>query len=369
MNIILSAIKKAMRDKEYMCTVIFLAVLLPYLFSAIFYNVDFNDDKKETVNLIINVNESSDTIRNYEAILKDLDKENKNLTIAYKIKEELNFNEEDSYEMKIIIDEKNNEIKFLASNESNLYESMIVELTKSYFNQSFAYEFATQNGYELNTNKQNIIKHTNYFNEEKVKEVNNEEYFSIIMLQMAILVSSINAFKNISYIKGNIGKRIYSSPMPMRKLVLNEYIGSFAFSFIQGVTILGIGNILYKVNVNLSNVLGLVFMIVLLAFMAASIGIFVASLFESNMVGENVVSIIVVVMTIASGKMTPEFQSESIGGIFRINPFVWVSEAMINLVENNTYTGVFSAMVVTVVFSLILIIISTILMKKRKVVR
>ena len=369
MNIILSAMKKAMRDKEYMCTVIFLAVLLPYLFSTLFSNVYFDDEKKETVNLMINVNESSDTIKNYEKALKELDKENKNLTIDYKIKKELNFNEEDNYDIKIIIDEKNNEIKFLADNRKGFYESMIIELTKSYFNQSFTHEFVAKNGYQLNTQNQNIIKHTNYFKKEEVKEVNYEEYFSIIMLQMAILVSSINAFKNISYIKGNIGKRIYSSPMSMRKLILNEYIGSFAFSFIQGTVILGVVNILYNVNINLYNSLGLVLMIGLLSFMATSIGIFIASLFESKMVGENIVSMVVVVMTISSGKMTPEFQSESIGGIFRINPFVWISEAMINLVENNSYIGVSSAMLVTIIFSLLLIISSTILMKKRKVVR
>ena len=79
MSIILSSIKRGLRDKNTLISNIFLALVLPYLFSIIF---SF-EGNTENINLCIIGNENSETIKSYVNVLEDFDKGNEKINLKY----------------------------------------------------------------------------------------------------------------------------------------------------------------------------------------------------------------------------------------------------------------------------------------------
>lgn len=374
MSIILSAIKRSLRDKNTIVGNILLVIMLPYIFSLIF---DY-DGGKESLDINIVGNKNSEINKSYVKSLEEFDKENEMISLDYKIytKEEFyenkNSEEVNKSNLTVIIDEKNRHIKFEGSKKLSMGEEVIEGITKEFFNSMFLYESVAKEG-EVPSISNNLVKVSEY-KSEGIKSLITEDidygkYFSVVMLQMAILAVSACSFKNIFYIKENIGNRVKSSPVKMSKLMSLELIGSFIVIFAQGIIMLLAIAILYGVNITKQNLLGIIALISGLSMLSVCIGLFASSICKKRSIGENVCSIIVTVMALASGELMPHMEQFAKDiPILKLNPFVWISKEFNSLVTLNYSENLYTALGVGIIASIVLMAIS-ILILSRKVVK
>lgn len=368
MNIILSSIKRGLRDKAALISNMFLILVLPYIFSIIYSN----QYGKENIDLNIIGNKNSEIIKSYADTLEKYDEENNKIDINYKIygKEDYEKIEDENTKLSIIIDEENRSIHFKSKNDLSIAITSIQALTKEYFNSISTYESITVNG-NLPVYNNNILKMSNEKIDEKYEknltEMDYESYFSIVMLQMAILVSSIYVFKNTFYLKETLGQRVKSSPAKMYNLICKEVIGGVVLIFGQGLAMLGIIIGFYGVNINLQNILGILLSLGLLTLLAVSLGIFSMTLAKKQSIGDNICSIAVTIMTLASGAMMPQMDIFESISIVKINPFYWINKELDSLINLNTYENIYATLFVSIGLSLILAIISIIILNKKVV--
>ncbi|WP_195940068.1 ABC transporter permease [Romboutsia sp. 1001713B170131_170501_G6] len=374
MSIILSAIKRSLRDKNTIVGNILLVIMLPYIFSLIF---DY-DGGKESLDINIVGNKNSEINKSYVKSLEEFDKENEMISLDYKIytKEEFyenkNSEEVNKSNLTVIIDEKNRHIKFEGSKKLSMGEEVIEGITKEFFNSMFLYESVAKEG-EVPSISNNLVKVSEY-KSEGIKSLITEDidygkYFSVVMLQMAILAVSACSFKNTFYIKENIGNRVKSSPVKMSKLMSLELIGSFIVIFAQGIIMLLAIAILYGVNITKQNLLGIIALISVLSMLSVCIGLFASSICKKRSIGENVCSIIVTVMALASGELMPHMEQFAKDiPILKLNPFVWISKEFNSLVTLNYSENLYTALGVGIIASIVLMAIS-ILILSRKVVK
>ncbi len=377
MNIILSSIKRGLRDKNTVLSNIFLALILPYIFTIIF---SFGGGKEE-INLAIVGESKSAVISSYCEALDKFDDGNSNISIDYNIYSENEFEKSNlskSNDLVIKIDEKNKKINFDGSSDISIGQQAVEGLTEEFFNSMSVYEslnkqnhikideknkkinfdgssdisigqqaveglteefFNSMSVYE-SLNKQNhtpvnisdMIKNEEYSRtNEKSKSILDDmeysEYFALVMLQMAILVGGTHAFKNTFYIKEKLGSRVKISPAKISSLLSLELVGSFCLIFIQGIAILGAVALFYGVNVNLNNILPILLLIVLLSLFAVCLGIFTTALAKKKTSGDNICSLIVTVLTLASGQLMPQM-SDSFDkvSLVKLNPFLWIAK-------------------------------------------
>ncbi|MEW9077141.1 ABC transporter permease [Terrisporobacter glycolicus] len=371
MNIILSSIKRGLRDKNTVLSNIFLALLLPYIFSIIF---SF-EGGKEDINLAIVGNTKSSIINSYCEALEKFDDNNSKINIDYKIYSENEFDKNNlpkSNSLIVNIDEKDKKVNVGESSDISMGQESVKKLTEEFFNSISVYESLNKENYTP-TNVTNIIKNEKYNVSEKSKSILDDmeygEYFALVMLEMAILVGSIHAFKNTFYIKEKLGNRVKISPAKVSSLLSLELVGSFFLIFSQGLVMLGAAVIFYGVNVNINNILPILSIIGLLSLFAVCLGIFTTALGNKKNSGDNICSFIVTVLALASGQLMPQM-SDSFDKIslIKLNPFLWISKELNNLVAYNSSENLLMTVVITLTASLILMVISTILLK-RKVVR
>ncbi|MDB8789096.1 MULTISPECIES: ABC transporter permease [unclassified Romboutsia] len=372
MSIILSAIKRSLRDKNTIIGTIFLVIMLPYIFSIIF---SF-DSVKESLDISIVGNKNSEINKSYVKALEEFDKENEMISLDYKIynKEELdkNIEEVNKSNLTVIIDDKNRNIKFEGSKKLSMGEEVIEGITKEFFNLMSVYESVAKEG-EVPSISNNLVKVSEYKSEGNknliAEDIDYGKYFSVVMLQMAILAVSACSFKNTFYIKENIGERAKSSPMKISKLMSLELIGSFIVIFGQGIIMLLAISILYGVNITKQNLLGMIALISVLSMLSVCIGLFASSICKKRSVGENVCSIIVTVMALASGELMPKMEQFAKNiPILKLNPFVWISKEFNSLVTLNYSENLYTALGVGIIASIVLMAIS-ILILSRKVVK
>lgn len=202
-----------------------------------------------------------------------------------------------------------------------------------------------------------------------MQDIDYGSYFAIVMLQMAILVGGIHSFKSTFYIKENIGNRVKSSPIKMLKLITLELIASFILIFAQGIIMLILLSLIYGVKVTLSNVIPVLSLIAVLTILAVSIGVFATAISKKKTSGENICSIIVVIMTLASGELMPNMidSFKDISFLY-LNPFIWISNELSSLLTFNVSERLFSSLGIGIVVYTLLIIISTLILN-RKVVK
>lgn len=303
MNIILSSIKRGLRDKNTVLSNIFLALLLPYIFSIIF---SF-EGGKEDINLAIVGNTKSSIINSYCEALEKFDDNNSKINIDYKIYSENEFDKNNlpkSNSLIVNIDEKDKKVNVGESSDISMGQESVKKLTEEFFNSISVYESLNKENYTP-TNVTNIIKNEKYNVSEKSKSILDDmeygEYFALVMLEMAILVGSIHAFKNTFYIKEKLGNRVKISPAKVSSLLSLELVGSFFLIFSQGLVMLGAAVIFYGVNVNINNILPILSIIGLLSLFAVCLGIFTTALGNKKNSGDNICSFIVTVLALASG--------------------------------------------------------------------
>ncbi|MBC5995702.1 ABC transporter permease [Romboutsia ilealis] len=374
MSIILSSIKRGLRDKNTLISNIFLALVLPYLFSIIF---SF-EGNTENINLCIIGNENSETIKSYVNVLEDFDKGNEKINLKYKIysQEEANRIKEDGNNKKsdlvISIDEENKKINFEGSNTLNVGERAVEGITEEFFNSVSVYESISKES-EIPQINSNVVKVSEYKNDSNntnmnMQDIDYESYFAIVMLQMAILVGGIHSFKSTFYIKEKIGSRVKISPIKMIKLITLELIGSFILIFVEGIIMLSLLSLIYGVKVTLSNLVPVLSLIATLTILAVSIGVFATAISKKKTSGENVCSIIVVIMTLASGELMPNMVDsfKDISFLY-LNPFIWISNELSSLLTFNVSEMLFSSLGIGIIASALLIIISTLILNRKAV--
>lgn len=356
MNIIISTIKRSLRDKSIILTTIFLVLILPYIFSIMFGS----ESKVETVNINIIADEKSSLTKSYIEFIDNFEKNNKDIKIVHSLN-----SDSESEDLGIKIDEKNKSVKILGSKKLRVSESIVQNITEEFFNQITINEIANKNK-EVN---ESIIKETVLKSESNSNEYRDyKAYFAVIMLQMATLTASIYAFKNTFYIKENIGERALSSPIKISKLLIMEVIGSFIAIFTQGVITLLMISIIYGVKITTINIFGLIYLMALLSLFAVSIGIFVSAIAKKRIQGDNIVSCIVTVLALSSGKFIPNMFDNNVSKILKLNPFTLLSESMLKLVDSNIYSNIGSATILTMFFVVVLVAIAIFILK-RKVVK
>lgn len=355
MGVILSSIKRSVRDKNSLLGTLMLILLLPSIFSMMYSSTDV---VKESISLCIKENTKSRYIMEYVDFLKEFDRENDNIELdIYLNEKELDSN------IVIELDDKNKVINFKGNKSLSMGESVIARISEEFFNKVSMQEVMNQSSHINNINNQ-IIKNTSYSVDKE--NMDYTSYFALICLEMATLVGSIFAFKNTYYIKENIGRRAKTASVKVSKLLILELIGSFIIIFLQSVVILVISSIIYGVNINTSNILPIMGLLVILSLLAVSLGILCSAICKQKSWGENILSIIVTIMTISSGTLMPQWDINGMS-ITNLNPFKSIHESLFLLVENNSIQGFNFAIGISAFCSVMMMIVAVVVLNRKLV--
>lgn len=355
MSIILSSIKRSIRDKNSLLGTLMLILVLPSIFSMMYSSTDI---EKESINLCIKEDTKSRYTMEYVDFLKEFDKENDNIELNIYLNEK----ELDS-DIVIELDDKNKVINFKGNKSLSMGESIVAKISEEFFNTVAMQEIMSQSSSINNINNQ-IIKNTVYSVDKE--EMNYTAYFALVSLEMVTLVGSIFAFKNTYYIKENIGRRVKMASMKVSKLLTLELIGSFIIIFLQSVAILVISSIIYGVNINTNNVVPIMGLLGILSILAVSLGILCSSISKQKSWGENILSMIVTIMTISSGTLMPQWDINSMS-ITNLNPFKNIHQSLFLLVENNSIQGFNFAIGISVLYSVIMMIVAVVVLNRKLV--
>lgn len=355
MSIIFSSIKRSLRDKNSLLSNLMLVLVLPFIFSMM-YDTDL---EKESINLNIKGNVNSQITKSYIEFMEDFDKENENIELNVILNESKN-----TSDVVIEIDEKNKSITFIGNKTMNIAENIVAGASEEFFNILSMQEVIYKSGNMDTVSNNNIIKNTVYKNNEET--LNYEAYFAITMLEMATLVGSIFAFRNTFYIKENIGNRAKTSSIRISKLMTLELIGSFIIIFLQSIVILISSSVLYGVNINLNNIIPIILVLAVLSILAVSIGILCSAISNKRSWGENIVSLLVTAITLASGTLMPNWDMNGTV-ITNINPFKWIHQSIFSLVENGSAQNLNLSLGMTIGCSIIIMIIATFILNRKVV--
>lgn len=355
MSIILSSIKRSIRDKSSILGNLMLVLILPFIFSMM-YDTDL---EKEKINLGINGDANSKLTQSYVEFMENFDKENESIELNIKV----NDKENNSY-IVIEIDESNKSINFKGSKTLSIGENIVAGVSEEFFNMLSMEEVISQSGNNKILINNNIIKNTIYENNEE--KINYQAFFSIVMLEMVTLVSSIFAFKNTFYIKENIGHRAKISPIKISKLMTFELVGSFIIIFLQSIAVLFMSSIIYGININLNNIVPIVLLLGVLSLLAVSLGILCSAISKKKSMGENMVSLIVTAITLASGKLMPHADISKMT-FTDINPFKWIHHSLFSLVESGSIQYFNLALGITMAYSIIMMIIAIVILNRKVV--
>ncbi|RDY29127.1 ABC transporter permease [Romboutsia weinsteinii] len=355
MSIIFSSIKRCFRDKNNILSIIFVALFLPYLFSVMYssQNEDFE------VNMYIESSATSSISKSYVDFIKEFDKNNKNIKINY-----INKSQSDKSDLIVNIDDENKKISFKANESMNFGTVIIENITEEFFNQISIYEVASKVSTLPQEGENKYVKETSFKSEEPM---DYKQYFSVTMLLMTTMTSSIIVFKNTFYLKEAIGRKVLSSSMPVSKLITLELLGSFICIFLQAMIIIVLDIILYDLQINLKNVIPIVVLMATFSLFTVSIGILVSSIVKKKSHGENIVSFITLIIMFSSGQITVDLEMSMESIIFNMNPVKWINEAMFALVEGNINVNISTAILMTLIYTVILGLVSVVFLKKKAV--
>lgn len=372
-HIFRNRLKILLRNKMMIFWTMIFPIVLATLFYFAFSDIE-NDSKLKAIDIAVIQNEQFENNKTLKTVLESVssDEENKIFNIQYvdesKAKELLDEGKIEGY---ILSEEKTS----IIVKENGINQTII----KYVIDQVYQLENVVKNIYEYNPESiVNVVKeillsdNANYFNDSSSKNMNMMEIEFYTLIGMACLYGGFLALIVVDETEANLsakGARISITPVHKLKVLLISLLVAFIIQFVEVLILIGY---LYCIlGVNFGGNLGYVCLLALFGCLAGtSLGLLVGvSSKKSDGIKTGILLAITMTGSFLSGMMGVSMKyiiQENIPILAKINPVNMITDGYYSLYYYNTMNRYYSNIASLTVFSIIMVVISYLFIRRKK---
>ncbi|MGL4736303.1 MAG: ABC transporter permease [Cellulosilyticaceae bacterium] len=158
---------------------------------------------------------------------------------------------------------------------------------------------------------------------------------TITMIVFGALLGGQYGINQMFYIKEARGRRVITAPIREGSLYIYELIASFMVLFVVTLGLVGIYSVSYDLGLE-QNLVGVVGIVAALTFMAITMGVVIGMFVKSPSAGENILSLIVIVVNFTSGGFTP---GVDLGLVGKLSPIRGILDVLTDMVVKGRADG------------------------------
>lgn len=368
-KIAIKEIKISFRDKKNLAIMVLFPMLLMTVLGAAFGGV-FKTSRNIPQMKILYMDKGSEITKDVFSKFKDVTKDD----IVFV--ENNNFEEgklkmsNSEYAAYLIIREDKIEI---CKNEkdnfnANLVQS-ILETVVSRYNTIIS--IAAVNPQSLKEIKNDFSKeYTEIVSLENKRTPSAKDFYSITMLTLIIMYSAIGGSETIGHERARkTSQRILFSPVKRYEYLLGKILGNCVATLFQIIPVIFYSK--YILKAYWGNHMGTIMLIITsLIFMAISLGIGLAYVFNSDIIASKVLNLTIPLFVfLGGGYFTVDVINNNLFQMITgLSPIKWTNKAMFNVIYSNDFSLVGKSIFVNILFGFILVIISSLHFKKEAAV-
>lgn len=199
------------------------------------------------------------------------------------------------------------------------------------------------------------IEYTNISGETDAKAIDQ-----ILPGVLAITLMQLGLFGalNLAKLKENKTLRAYGvTPVTKRTIIISELIVKLCVCLIQGLIVIGLGALIFDLNVYFGNTHLIILWILLGGATFISLGYMFVALFHSFEATNGVIQIVQMGMMFLSGVFIPiTILPKAVQGVIHCNPVAYLSDALSAVITN---TGSYYGYLTDFIFLFVMMVIST----------
>ncbi|MGH4123522.1 MAG: ABC transporter permease [Clostridium sp.] len=198
---------------------------------------------------------------------------------------------------------------------------------------------------------------SNYYSGEQ--GITSFYYYTIVSIPFCTFLGAVS----LIYIAkeeclAKCGKRFIIAPIGNGAIVLSKIIPSTIAMTIFNIIIMIICRFIFKVDFK-GNFIELILLLMVIAFMSCSIGTFIGICTKDFMAVKNFVSMPILIMAALGGSFFPIGSLGNVVNIISyISPLTWINRGVFNMMNDNSMTLYFIAMLLSLITGLIFTISS-----------
>jgi ABC-2 type transport system permease protein len=204
---------------------------------------------------------------------------------------------------------------------------------------------------------------TNYYSGEQ--GITSFYYYTIVSIPFCTFLGAVSLIyiaKEESLAK--CGERFIISPISKGAIVLSKIIPSTIAMTIFNIIIMTTCRFIFKVDYK-GNFIELILLLTVIAFMSCSIGTFIGICTKDFMAVKNFVSMPILIMAALGGAFFPIGNLGNLVNILSyISPLTWINKGIFNMMNDNSMTLYFIAIVLSLITGLIFTLASIKMFKK-----
>ncbi|NLK86410.1 MAG: ABC transporter permease [Clostridiaceae bacterium] len=254
-------------------------------------------------------------------------------------------------------------------NERRGYSASIVENALGSFLDTYVTMsvIARNNPAALSQQSSGRSSHVMISSIDRKRQPSSTDYYSITMLTLILLYSSLTGFWGIRNEKEEkTAARILCSPTFNYQLMTGKVLGDVVVTLLQGLVVILFSSFILKAYWG-ENPFAVALLITSYSIMPVSMGVALAYLMKSSEAASGVLNTIIPIMAFLGGGYVPlSVMGEGLSKISDISPVKWVNSALFNVIFDGSNSGVAEAVGINLGIALLFITLSAILSRRNK---
>lgn len=367
-SIIIKEVKQSFRDRKSLVMMILFPIALIVVLSAAFKTEFTNSIDIGTPKVLYSIEDTgviSDSFKTgFIEKGKDFKIEFTKIKDMDSAKKKLISKEYDA----IIEMKSNNKIEFYKSELESIKAGMVESILSTYVQEfNVIVEVSKVNPQIINSLlRNNNSNYSTITSLNKVAQPSSLDYYTIVETALIIMYAGMTGLFGIANEKNSKTRdRILISPVKKYEFLIGKTIGAVICTIIQIAIVILFSK--YVLGANWGNDIFTVLLIFTSQIvMAISIGVGLGFIFKNENVANGILNFIIPVMVFLGGSYMPidGFGSKTFQAITYLSPVRWVNRSVFDVIYNNNYSKVSTAILINIGVALVLLAISSLLFRK-----
>ncbi|MBZ9608756.1 ABC transporter permease [Clostridium estertheticum] len=367
-SIIIKEVKHTFRDRKSMAMMILFPIALIVLISAAFKSEFTKTLDIGTPKVLYSIEGTGVVSDNLKTSFIEKGKE-------FKI-EFTKMDNMDSAKKKLISKEydaiiemkSNNKIEFYKSNVESLKAGVVESILSTYVQEfNVIVDISKVNPHIINSLLSDSNDNYSTINSlNKAIQPSSLDYYTIAEIALIIMYSGMTGLFGIASEKNSKTRdRILISPVKKYEFLIGKTIGGVIGTIIQIAIVILFSKYVLRANWG-NDIFTVLLIFTSQIIMAISIGVGLGFIFKNENVANGVLNFIIPVMVFLGGSYMPVdgFGSKTFQSITYLSPVRWVNRSIFDVVYNNNYSKVSTAILINIGVAVIFLAISSLLFRK-----
>ena len=367
-SIIIKEVKHSFRDRKSLVMMILFPIALIVVLSAAFKTNFASSIDIGTPKVLYSIEGKGAISDNFK---KGFIENGKNFKIEF-----VKMGDMDSAKKKLISKEydaiiemkSNNKIEFYKSELESIKAGMVESILSTYVQEfNVIVEVSKVNPQIINSLlRDNNSNYSTINSLNKAIQPSSLDYYTIVEIALIIMYAGMTGLFGIANEKNSKTRdRILISPVKKYEFLIGKTIGAVIGTIIQIAIVILFSK--YILHANWGNDIFTVLLIFISQiFMAISIGVGLGFIFKNENVANGILNFMIPVMVFLGGSYMPldDMGSKTFQAITYLSPVRWVNKSIFDVIYNNNYSKVSTAILINIGVALVFLAISSLSFRK-----